>query len=68
MSTSQHTRRAIHYALEGAAVLLLVALATLIAILHVTRPEIPLQHPGRIIGDNGTSAGAAGQRRRNHGR
>ena len=33
--------RAIHYVLEGAAVLLLAALAALIVILHLTRPEIP---------------------------
>ncbi len=32
--------RAIHYVLEGAAVLLLAALAALIVILHLTRPEI----------------------------
>ena len=41
MPSSAHTRRVIHYVLEGAAVLLLVALAALIAVLHITRPEIP---------------------------
>jgi len=41
MSSSPHTHRVIHYVLEGAAVLLLVALAALIGILHITRPEIP---------------------------
>lgn len=39
MSLSQ-PNRVIHYLLEGAAVLLLATLAALIAILHVTRPEI----------------------------
>ncbi len=41
MSSSPHTHRVIHYVLEGAAVLLLVTLAALILILHITRPEIP---------------------------
>ena len=41
MPSSAHTRRVIHYVLEGAAVLLLVALAALIVVLHITRPEIP---------------------------
>jgi uncharacterized membrane protein len=41
MSSSPHTHRVIHYVLEGTAVLLLVALAALIVILHITRPEIP---------------------------
>lgn len=36
-----HTHRVIHYVLEGAAVLLLVAFAALIVVLHITRPEIP---------------------------
>lgn len=41
MTSSRSTHRVIHYVLEGAAVLLLVALAALIVILHLTRPEIP---------------------------
>ncbi len=40
MTSSPHNR-VIHYVLEGAAVLLLVTLAALIVILHLTRPEIP---------------------------
>lgn len=41
MPSSPHAHRVIHYVLEGAAVLLLVALAALIVVLHITRPEIP---------------------------
>ena len=41
MPSSPHTHRVIHYMLEGAAILLLVALAALIVVLHLTRPEIP---------------------------
>jgi len=41
MPSSPHTHRVIHYVLEGAAILLLVALAALIVVLHLTRPEIP---------------------------
>ena len=40
MPTSAHTHRVVHYVLEGAAVLLLVALAALTIVLHITRPEI----------------------------
>ncbi len=40
MSSSPNSRRVIHYVLEGAAVLLLVALVALIVTLHLTRPEI----------------------------
>ena len=41
MSSSPQAHRVIHYVLEGAAVLLLVALTALIVVLHITRPEIP---------------------------
>ncbi len=39
--SASHTQRVLYYVLEGMAVLVLTALAALIVVLHITRPEIP---------------------------